>query len=440
MQTRSLGGGGVERPNGKPPKMDPHLRLHPDNPHYFLEVATGKPLLIASHGNIGPGSRGIDYVAEIARNAAHGMRYARVWHWLPWEGEDSLWPWVRRTTPAAGMGGGRYDLDTWNPAYWRRIRDAIARCETLGITVEVMLFEACGMKASPTRWRRNPWASDNNVNDLELPPGSEQGIPSFYDIASRPRLRRQQERYLGKMIDETIAFSNVVYELENEHVGGFEPQWSRHYGGFVKDYIATRYPGVSRLLSNSGKTSVCFDVDAVDIVNQHSDSTNLDDYNRFLEGNWARGKPMNVDELANGQTRHDILRRICWTIVTSGGHFHIEDAAPSAKPFEVAANVASFCRDAAWDFVRAAPNRRLVVSGDGYCMAQGGVEYVCFFATGGMKRVVLLPGRYAARWWSPRDGGFTAAESFDHRDGARSFRTPDGDDWVLQVRKAGSGR
>lgn len=75
------------------PQAQAYLALHPTNPRYFLETTTGEAVLIASHGNIAPTSRGIDYVAEIARNAGHGMRYARVWHWLPWEEENALWPW-----------------------------------------------------------------------------------------------------------------------------------------------------------------------------------------------------------------------------------------------------------------------------------------------------------------------------------------------------------
>ena len=39
-----------------------------------------------------------------------------------------------------------------------------------------------------------------------------------------------------------------------------------------------------------------------------------------------------VDELANGQASCDTLRRVCWTIVASGGHLHIEDTRPSARP------------------------------------------------------------------------------------------------------------
>jgi hypothetical protein len=420
------------------PAARAELRPHPDNPRYFLETRTGKAVLIASHGNIAPTSGEIDYVAEIARNSTHGMHYARVWHWLPWDKVGAFWPWTRRMTPEAGMGGGRYDLDTWNPEYWRRVKDGIARCAKAGIYTEIMLFEACGMKEAPTRWRRNPWASDNNVNGLELPDSTAEGIPTFYDFASRPNLRRQQERYLRKMVDETIAYPNVIYEIENEHVGGYEPQWSRHYSRFVKDYIASRYPASPRLVSNSSDAESCFNAPNIDIVNYHSDSTDLDSYNRFLEGHWPRGKAMNVDELANGQTSYDALRRVCWTIVVSGGHFHIEDAAPSAKPYEVAQNVLMFCKAAQWDFVRAAPNRRLIASGDGYCMEQSGVEYVCFFPTGGTKTVILAPGRYTARWWNPRSGGLSSGDDFDHSGGDRPFRTPDSGDWVLHVKRAGA--
>ena len=225
------------------------------------------------------------------------------------------------------------------------------------------------------------------------------------------------------MIDETIAYPNVIYEVENEHVGGHEPEWSRHYSRFIKDYLAARYPASPRLVSNSSEPDVCFDAPAIDIVNYHSDRTDLDSYNRLLEGNWQRGKAMNVDELANGQSDYDTLRRVCWTIVASGGHFHIEDAMPSARPYEVARNILSFREATDWDFVHAAPNRRLVTSGSGYCMAQPGAEYVCYFPAGGAKTVrTLAAGRYTTRWWDPRSGKLSSPALLDHSGGARAFR------------------
>ena len=185
------------------------LILHPDNPHYFQDTATGKAVLIATHGCIAPTTQAIDYKAEVRTAAQAKMPYVRVWHWLPWQGDAAIWPW---TTNA----DGRYDFGSWDERYWSRLRDGIKRCRTARIYAEVMLFEACGMKGAKTRWHNNPWASDNNVNALELPRRDDEGVPAFYDFENKPRVREQQERYLRRLIDETARFANVVYELENE--------------------------------------------------------------------------------------------------------------------------------------------------------------------------------------------------------------------------------
>ena len=99
------------------------LRLHPDNPHYFLDTRTGRAVLIASHGCTAPTSRNIDYKAEIRSNKHEKSPYLRVWHWLPWQGSAAIWPWARAGT--GGPGSGLYDFAAWNDAYWNRLRDAL---------------------------------------------------------------------------------------------------------------------------------------------------------------------------------------------------------------------------------------------------------------------------------------------------------------------------
>jgi hypothetical protein len=54
---------------------------------------------------------------------------------------------------------------------------------------------------------------------------------------------------------------------------------------------------------------------------------------------WQHGKAINVDEFANGLADAALLRRICWTIVMSGGNFHIEDPDPASAPRGSAASV-----------------------------------------------------------------------------------------------------
>ena len=83
-----------------------------------------------------------------------------------------------------------------------------------------MLFDRCGMSpGTDSRWGSNPWAHNNNVNNLELPDAQppNDGTPDFYDYSGKPNLSNQQERYVRKMIDETIVYSKVIYEIENEH-------------------------------------------------------------------------------------------------------------------------------------------------------------------------------------------------------------------------------
>ena len=74
---------------------------------------------------------------------------------------------------------------------------------------------------------------------------------------------------------------------------------------------------------------------AIDIVNPHyGDELEADPSiaNTYLEPRWGYNKAINVDEFANGCADPNILRTMCWTIVTSGGNFHIEDASDPARP------------------------------------------------------------------------------------------------------------
>ena len=427
-----------------------HLAVNPDNPHYFIETTTSKPVLLAGCSGAAPTSRKIDNDALLDKMKAYGITYGRTWHLLPWEGADAIWPWGRdEATLGAGPNGqGLFDMNTWNPEYWRRLRDSMAKSAKAGIYQEIHLFDRCGMEpAAPTRWGNNPWASDFNVNNLETPPHDQQGTPEFYEYATRPNLRRQQERYVRKMIDETIEYPNVIYEIENEHWTLDSPDFGSHYAKFVKEYIAEKYPDSPRLVSYN---SLMKDLEAfygipwVDIVNKHygSDSVPPAELNGYIETRWPRGKAISIDEFANGLKDPAPLRAMCWTIVTSGGNFHIEDPAESARPFDICRNIRLFIEQSGWDFVHAAPGKSLVGGVEGYCMAQPGVEYVAYLPKGGAATVRLAPGHYQAQWWSPRDeGGFAPAFEVTAKDGsATPFNTPDAQDWVLHVTVTGKSQ
>ena len=428
-----------------------YLRVHPDNPHYFQESTTGAPVMIASCAGVVPTSFACSYGAQIAEMRAKHITYGRVWHLLPWDVKAKVvWPWARSKVPGAhmgGRGGNKFDFNTWDPEYWHRIRDSMSRCNAAGIYCEIHLFERCGMSpAAESRWGNNPWASDNNINDLETPDSSKDGTPDFYMYADKPNLRRQQERYVRKMIDETIKFPNMIYEIENEHWQYNNPDWAAYWGRFVKDYIARKSPRSPRLVSYSSledDMEAFYDRTEVDIINRHFGNEaerNPDVINTYIEPRWAKSKPINIDEFANGVDDLALLRRMCWVIVTSGGNFHIEDCKPEAKPFDICENIRRFRVESKWDFVHSAPNKQILRSAqndgaDGYCMADPGKEYVSYFPKGGSATIKLEPGNYIARWWNTTKGGFSEPTAFSHKEGQRSFTTPDEGDWVLHTAK-----
>ncbi|MDO8683334.1 MAG: hypothetical protein Q7N50_07635 [Armatimonadota bacterium] len=419
-----------------------YLKVHPENPHYFQETKTGKAVMLAGCAGLVPSAYKYNYVHHLNEMISGGVTYGRVWHFLPWEGKNAIWPWGRSDVPGAPMGGCKIDMNTWNPVYWHRMRDSMSRADKAGIYMEIHLFDRCGMSPPDAhRYKGNPWASDNNVNNLETPTSDKDGTPEFYMYATKPNLRAQQERYVKKMIDETISCSNIIYEIENEHWQYDNPDFASHYAQFVKEHIAKNYPKSPRLVSYSSlqdDLEAFYKIPWVDIVNRHYGNEcerNPATLNDYIERRWKLNKAINIDEFANGVVDPDLLRKMCWIIITSGGNFHIEDAEEPSNPFGICGNIRKFNEGSNWNFIRSAPNKKLVTSGEGYCMAQPGVEYVLYFPAGGEKSVAVSPGKYKSMWWNPTKSGFSGEETFLHNYGDRKFTAPDANDWVLHIKK-----
>ena len=125
------------------------LRLHPDNPHYFL--FRGKPaVLITSGEHYGSVlNRRFDSRKYLDTLAADNLNLTRVFtgmyrevpgesfdiarNTLAPEEADFVQPF-RRTRPQ------KYDLSQWNDEYFRRWRDFVSYARQRQIIVEVTLF------------------------------------------------------------------------------------------------------------------------------------------------------------------------------------------------------------------------------------------------------------------------------------------------------------
>src|ERR1700758_5383649 len=117
------------------------IRLHPDNPHYYL--FHGKPtILITSAEHYGGVvNKDFDYVAYFDALKAYGMNYPPIYPGFLFEPMGKFMkgntlgakpisltlPWARSQKPGYALGGNLSDLDKWNPEFFARLKDFVAK-------------------------------------------------------------------------------------------------------------------------------------------------------------------------------------------------------------------------------------------------------------------------------------------------------------------------
>lgn len=212
------------------------IRLHPDNPRYFL--FRGKPLVLITasehYGSVI--NRPFDFEKYLDDAAAHKITLTRTFLLFrelqsarnpsspckP-ESPDYIAPYPR-TGPGKAMDGEPiYDLDQWNPEYFDRLHRFLDAASKRGIVVELTVFSNT---YGNDDWALNPLHDKNN----------KQGIgkvewPEYISLKD-PDLVARQEAYARKIIQETSEYDNVYYEICNEP------------GGAVKGHIPSSDVGL----------------------------------------------------------------------------------------------------------------------------------------------------------------------------------------------------
>ena len=136
------------------------LSVHPDNPRYFRNPATGKAVyLTGSHTwnnlqDMEPkGSTGsFDFDGYLDFLVKHHHNFIRLWRWestTTSSGDKEKarsfvvapHPW-KRTGPGMALDGKpKFDLTQFDPDYFKRLRSRVQAARQRGIYVSVMLFE-----------------------------------------------------------------------------------------------------------------------------------------------------------------------------------------------------------------------------------------------------------------------------------------------------------
>lgn len=234
------------------------LRVSEQNPRYFTDGSGKVVYLTGSHTwnnlpDMGPTEPipAFDYPAYLDFLERHHHNFIRLWRW-----ELTMWnteanqekqprvhfagphPWMRKGTEKALDGKPRFDLRTFNDAYFSRLRERVATANQRGIYVSIMLFEGWGLQFVRDGWKAHPFHPANNVSGIGAELGSDGKGLGIFTLA-HPAITRVQEAYVRKVIDTVNDFDNVLYEISNENHPP-STEWQYHFIRFIHAYEKTK--------------------------------------------------------------------------------------------------------------------------------------------------------------------------------------------------------
>ncbi len=221
---------------------DKPLSLHPDNPHYFL--FRDKPAVLVTSGEHYGAVLNLDfdYIPYLDELKARKFNLTRTFSGTYREDPSSfgivdntlapapkrfLCPWARSSTPGALDGGAKFDLKTYDDAYFARLKDFVAQAGKRGVVVELSLF--CAVYDDKL-WALSPMKADNNVNGV-----GKGGRLDLYNLKDT-ELTDLQEALVRKIVGELEDYDNLYYEIFIEpYFGGVTKEWNDRMAAVIAD-------------------------------------------------------------------------------------------------------------------------------------------------------------------------------------------------------------
>lgn len=439
-------------PQNQPREPMGPLAVCPQNPHYFLNVSTGKVVyLTGSHTwanlvDMGPSDPPppFDYHKYLDWMASLNHNFMRMWTWelVSWDTKANGEGKHHTTAPHAYARTGpgpaldkkpRFDLTKYDPAYFERLRGRVAAARDRGIYVSVMLFEGWGLQFAPGAWEGHPFHPGNNINGIDGDANADGKGVEIHELGNQP-VTDIQEAYVRKVIDTVNEFDNVLYEISNENHPA-STQWQYQMIRFIKEYERTQpqqHPVGMTFQYKDGRNQVLFDSPA-DWVSPNPDGGYRDD-----------PPPADGRKVVLNDTDHlwGIGGNLAWVwkSFTRGCNPVFMD------PYD--GDVLGERLDPKWDPVRRNMGytlqyaRRMDLSkarpapqaaSTEYCLANPGREYLVYKPAGGGDSVTVnvSPGTYGYEWFDPASGRHASRSTKTVSDAQTVFSCPIQGDAVL---------
>jgi len=138
---------------------------------------------------------------------------------------------------------GKYDLNKWNPEYWRRFENLLRIAKERDIIVQIEIWDR--FDHSRDNWLNDPYNPKNNINysyaeaklDSVYPlhPGQNKQ-PFFFtvqELQNNEVLLKYQKAFVKKLLSISLKYPNVLYCIDNETSGAEE--WAAYWARFIRE-------------------------------------------------------------------------------------------------------------------------------------------------------------------------------------------------------------
>jgi hypothetical protein len=450
------------------------IRLHPENPHYFL--FGGRPAILITSGEHYGAVINLDFDYTRYLDVLESSRFnlTRIFSGTYREVPGSfnitgntlapaagrfVCPWARSETPGASDGGNKFDLTKWDPAYFRRLKDFVAQAGRRGVVVELVFF--CTMY-SDDLWDASPMNIRNNVNGIGAVGRSE-----VYNGKDKDLLAVQQA-VVRKLVAELNEFDNLYYEVCNEPYerGGLTREWNDK---IVATVVETEVSLPKKHLIAQG-----FPRSAVPVrqINPHISVLNFHAEKPQAVGlNYSLNRVIALDETGGSDRSDHKYRTEGWEFILAGGgvydHLdlsftpdHEDGMAVPLPPGTPGGGGPELRRQLGilkefiegFDFIRMAPANDAIKAsriappatpGQAvWVLAEVGTAYAIYIngGTGAELELELPAGVYVAEWVNTKTGGIDKAETFTHAAGQKTLTSPTySEDIALRVLRQENG-
>jgi hypothetical protein len=390
-----------------------HFTWEGSGEHYFYNGTTAYHLL--SWTDEARMLRSIDRIAASGCNRIRFLNYGRAsdgeWGEGMVQSADFTWtlcPWpAKHPSRQLKEGSPEFDHTRFNLAHWRKCEKALERMRERNVVGSVILLMDRGIRDAPQR-----------DSDLE-----------------RAYFRYAVARY--------GAFSNVMWDLGNEHNEYRTQEWANTTGRLMKEWDA-----YDHMTSAHGHEAFPYDLE---------EWADFAIYQRWRDGQSEFMLAQRADAITKGRVipqineeygyeKHkdsgqDEVRRRAWEIAMAGcyqttgewkGWQHGEAVTESKILVWTGILREFFETNLAW--WRMKPTNQLVDGGEAYVLAEEGKSYAVYIP-GGQKIVIrLAAGDYTARWMDPRSGEYSAIPGRVTGGNWGCPSPPGKGDWVLLIK------